>query len=134
MVYLLCFHQHYKHARHYIGFCKEGGLDARIEKHRKGSGARLMEVITKAGIGFDVARVWSDGDRTFERKLKNMKNAKRLCPFCNNKPKIFKAVLSVDIETSHIDPSKQLTPYISYTIENIQDSYDPTKPFTVATP
>jgi hypothetical protein len=41
-----------------------------------------MEVAKERGIGFRVARVWHKRTRSFERKLKNRKNAAQLCPVC----------------------------------------------------
>lgn len=79
-VYLLHFDRPYKHARHYLGYTDD--LDQRIEAHRNGNGARLVEVVMQAGIGFTVARTW-DGDRDLERRLKNQHNGPRLCPICN---------------------------------------------------
>lgn len=79
-VYLLCFDEPFKHARHYLGWAKS--LDARIAHHRSGTGARLTQVIRDAGIGFTVSRTW-EGDRNLERKLKNRHNAPKLCPRCN---------------------------------------------------
>ena len=78
-VYLLHFDKPYKHARHYIGSTED--LEARLALHRNGNGARLMTVIAKAGIGFQLARTWAGG-RKLERKLKNRKNASKLCPIC----------------------------------------------------
>ena len=84
MVYLLHFERPYHHARHYIGFARSADtLPKRIKHHRQGSGARLMEVIAAAGIGFEHVRTWPDGDRTFERRLKDQKHGPRLCPVCN---------------------------------------------------
>jgi hypothetical protein len=83
-VYLLHFDRPYKHARHYLGYTDD--LDQRIEAHRNGNGARLVEVVMQAGIGFTVARTW-DGDRDLERRLKNQHNSPRLCPICNKKAK-----------------------------------------------
>lgn len=80
-VYLL--HLHSKiagHAGHYIGFSTN--LWQRVDDHAKGQGARLMEVAKERGIGFRVARVWHKRTRSFERKLKNRKNAAQLCPVC----------------------------------------------------
>lgn len=82
-VYLLHFTTNYKHARHYLGYANH--LDARVEHHRNGSGARLTQVIKLAGISFVVARVWPGEDRAFERRLKNQHNGPRLCPICNEK-------------------------------------------------
>ena len=79
-VYLLHFDKRYRHAGHYLGFAED--VEARIARHRAGNGARLVEVITQAGIGFTVARIWPDGDRAFERKLHNYKASPRLCPIC----------------------------------------------------
>jgi predicted GIY-YIG superfamily endonuclease len=79
-IYLLHFSQPYKHAAHYIGFTQD--LTARLEAHTNGTGARLMEVITQAGITFSLARTWN-GTRKGERGLKNRKEAPALCPVCN---------------------------------------------------
>ena len=56
-------------------------IAARLEAHRSGRGARLMQVITEHGIGWSVARTWPGG-RQDERRLKNQKHAPRLCPLC----------------------------------------------------
>jgi hypothetical protein len=56
-------------------------LDQRLAWHRSGHGARLIEVIVAAGIGFVLARTWG-GDRTLERRLKNRKVSPRLSPIC----------------------------------------------------
>lgn len=78
-VYLLHFSKKYHHAGHYIGFTKN--LTERIEQHKAGAGARLLEVIVNAGITFDLVRTWA-ADRKFERKLKRRKKAAKLCPIC----------------------------------------------------
>jgi predicted GIY-YIG superfamily endonuclease len=78
-IYLIHFDRPYKHARHYIGFTDD--LRRRIEAHRDGGGSRLMQVVKEAGIGWHVARLFS-GDRNFERRLKNRKNAANLCATC----------------------------------------------------
>lgn len=78
-VYLLHFDQPYQHARHYLGSSDD--LLARLEAHRCGRGARLMEVVVTVGIGFVLARTWPGG-RDVERRLKNQHNAPRLCPIC----------------------------------------------------
>lgn len=78
-VYLLHFDQPYRHAQHYIGYASR--LSERIQRHKNGTGARLIEVITLQGIGFQVARTWH-GNRTLERQLKNQHKHKALCPIC----------------------------------------------------
>ena len=85
MIYLLHFSTPIapgKHTtQHYIGFC-DHDLDARLNAHRAGRGARLCQVARARGITFQLVRVWS-GDRTRERRLKNRHEGPRLCPICN---------------------------------------------------
>lgn len=90
MVYLLHFvdpatreSRPYRHARHYLGYTAGTDLVERMRCHRNGRGARLVAVILAAGLDFTVARVWPDGGRRLERKLKRLHNAPRLCPICN---------------------------------------------------
>ena len=80
MVYLLHFETAYRHAKHYTGFCEDGRLPERLEEHRTGRGAQLMEVVTGAGISFRLARTW-EGDRKTERRKKH-RGASRHCPLC----------------------------------------------------
>jgi len=56
-------------------------LTARLDAHRQGRGARLMEVIAEAGLGFVLARTWT-GTRALERRLKGRGGHARLCPIC----------------------------------------------------
>lgn len=42
-----------------------------------------MQVVKDAGLNWELARVWSNADRNFERRLKNEKNTPRFCPICN---------------------------------------------------
>lgn len=99
MVYLLHFHRPYKHARHYIGHVSSAAnLARRLKHHRNGSGARLMQVISEAGIDFTVARTWPDGDRNFERRLKNQKKPSHFCPMCQAERKIKETVNETEIK------------------------------------
>lgn len=83
MVYLLHFAQPLHHARHYVGYCNGGeSLEARIERHRRGDGAKLVRAAVEAGIEFEVARTWPCAGREFERWLKRQKNTRRYCPVC----------------------------------------------------
>lgn len=66
-------------AQHYIGYADH--LGRRIAEHLTGRGAKITQELHRRGIGFDIARTWS-GDRSFERRLKNRKNARALCPIC----------------------------------------------------
>ena len=83
-VYLLHFDRPYKHARHYCGWTTD--LDGRLAAHRSGSGARLIAVITQAGIGFTVARTWR-GSRLRERQIKRQGGLSRCCPECGVTPR-----------------------------------------------
>jgi hypothetical protein len=88
-VYLLHFDRPYRHARHYLGWCRAGRLDERLAEHRAGRGARLMAVIKDAGIGFELARTWP-GPRALERRLKNCHNTPRKCPLCGVTPRLMR--------------------------------------------
>jgi predicted GIY-YIG superfamily endonuclease len=81
--YLIHFDTPYKHAKHYTGSTTD--LARRVAEHRAGRGARLMEVITDAGIDWDVVRTW-EGTRTLERAIKDLHAAPRLCPECSPHP------------------------------------------------
>ena len=78
-VYLLHFSSAYKHAKHYVGYTDD--LEERLKRHRAGNGARLVEVITAAGLTFEVARTWAGG-HDLERRLKKH-GATRVCPICS---------------------------------------------------
>lgn len=82
-VYLLHFSESYRHAAHYIGWTG-GALEERLRLHQSGSGARLLEVATNAGISFELARTWS-GSRRLERAKKNQGGAGALCPVCRQR-------------------------------------------------
>jgi hypothetical protein len=88
VLYLLHFHQRLgtaKHSiQHYLGFTTD--LEARLEKHRQGDGARITEVLKERGIGFDVVAVWP-GNRQIENALK-LHSATRICPACTPNPRI----------------------------------------------
>ena len=90
-VYLIHLDTPLKHARHYLG-CSED-LPERVKKHRTGQGAALMRAISKQGIGWHVSRIW-DGDRIFERVVKDQHNASHLCPTCIQE-RVFERTLSV---------------------------------------
>jgi hypothetical protein len=58
----------------------------RLDAHAKGHGARLVEVITHAGIGFTLVRI-REGTRRHERAIKNAGGAVRYCPACTPHPR-----------------------------------------------
>ena len=83
-IYLLHFARPYRHAKHYTGWTTD--LDHRLLDHVNGHGARLLAVISQAGIGWTLARTWS-GTRTRERQLKKQGGASRRCPICGITPR-----------------------------------------------
>lgn len=90
MLYLIHFERPLgteKHrASHYLGFVEgdETSIQARLEEHRAGWGARITAAANQRGIHYDVARILP-GDRTEERRLKNTNNLGRYCPICSPK-------------------------------------------------
>jgi hypothetical protein len=98
-LYLLCFRERLgtdKHSiKHYLGFAWD--LDARLEKHRAGQGARITQVLRERGIGWDVAAVWP-GNRGVENELK-LHSATRICPRCTpgaQPPRIVQEVIKAE--------------------------------------
>ena len=84
-IYLLHFDQAVSdHARHYLGWASD--LAARLEAHRAGRGARLMEVCAERGITWHVSRTWQ-GTRDRERAIKDRAESPRLCPDCTPSPR-----------------------------------------------
>jgi len=84
MVYLIHFDKPYKHAQHYIGFTNN--LDARVDRHKKKNGSKLLKAVENAGIGFKVVKTWEGGQK-FRTAIKKQKNASRFCPICRQKRK-----------------------------------------------
>ena len=79
VVYLVHFTQPYRHARHYTGWTAD--LESRLAEHQARRGARLLQVINRAGIEWTLARTWQ-GTRERERQLKRQGGASRRCPIC----------------------------------------------------
>ena len=84
-IYLLHFDEAIAdHARHYLGWASD--LAGRLEAHRAGRGARLMEVCKERGIAWHVSRTW-EGTRDRERAIKDRAEGPRLCPDCTASPR-----------------------------------------------
>jgi len=89
MLYLLHYDTRLHHAQHYLGFAES---EKRIEQHANGtSRAHLPAAFFQNGVNFVVARTWDEGARTDERRLKNHKNARLLCPICRQEKLRIKA-------------------------------------------
>lgn len=86
-VYLIHFDTPYKHAAHYLG--SAANLEARLDAHRHGRGARLMEVVTQAHISWHISRIWQcdspEAARLLEAKYKRQHHDGRLCPECQHR-------------------------------------------------
>ena len=87
-VYLIHFSRPYRHAQHYIGMCRDGRVEQRLEEHRKGQGARICKQAVEEGIELVLARVWNNVPRYYEQKLKNRGGAAPLCPVCKGDIKL----------------------------------------------
>ncbi len=72
----------YGKAQHYIGWARIS-VEKRLAEHVNGQGASITAAFVAQGHTLEVARAWPDGDRSLERRLKNRKNAKLLCPICS---------------------------------------------------
>jgi len=84
-VYLLHFEPPYRHARHYIGYTADSDVVGRVRCHVNGKRGRrspLVAAAVRAGCEVSLARVWEDGDRELEKRLKSWKRAARHCPQC----------------------------------------------------
>jgi hypothetical protein len=80
-VYLLHFDQPVRGVRHYTGFARDADhLRTRIDKHRRGFGARLTTAVFNAGVSFTVARVWTCRTAKAEKWVKH--RSVFLCPCC----------------------------------------------------
>ncbi|MFN7999276.1 MAG: hypothetical protein U0Q18_37005 [Bryobacteraceae bacterium] len=79
-VYLLHFSRKLHHAQHYIGWTEK--LDARLDHHTDGNGARIVRAAAEQGISAECVRTWPGKTREFERHLKKMKKAQAYCPVC----------------------------------------------------
>lgn len=97
-VYLLHYHQPIsgRHtARHYLGWTWH--LSSRMQQHMTGRGARFTQVAYERGITFELAAAWP-GSRNYERRLKNRKNAARLCPICRAARRAPDGQLTLDLD------------------------------------
>ena len=84
-VYILHFTEKLHNAQHYVG-CTEN-LPRRMNEHLHGysNGSKLVRAVIKNGIEVIVAKVYPDGDRALEKKIKAIKKTSLVCPICQNK-------------------------------------------------
>jgi hypothetical protein len=91
-VYLIHFTKPFRHAQHYIGVTKRNDVIERLLEHRTGRGARICKHAVANGAELRIARVWRGVPRYYEIKLKNRGGAKKWCPVCKVKGKVWKDV------------------------------------------
>ena len=83
MVYLLHYKMPLYHSQHYLG--STSNLTNRIKLHRNGqSRAHLPLAFYKLNIDFVISKTWA-GDFQLEKKLKKVKNNRKLCPICSTR-------------------------------------------------
>lgn len=84
MVYILHFNRPYFHARHYVGYTED--TDRRFKEHFNchQSGSPLIQAALEAGITITVSKIYFDGDRNLERKIKKSHHTERYCPLCKS--------------------------------------------------
>lgn len=82
MIYILHFAPAFKGVQHYVGWCQEDRLTARLREHAQGRGAALVRAVIRHGSSVYLARSIPEGTPLLERQIKDKRQAKRLCPFC----------------------------------------------------
>jgi len=81
-VYILHFNEKFYHAQHYVGCTENMQRRTREHLHCYPCGSNLVRAVIKKGIEVVVAKVYPDGDRALEKKIKATKNTSKLCPIC----------------------------------------------------
>ena len=79
-VYLVHMQLPLRHAQHYIGYADD--IARRIQDHLDQIGTPILKAASRAGIVWEVARIWPHQDRAFERSLKQAKQTRQFCPVC----------------------------------------------------
>lgn len=68
---------------HYIGWVKHGkNLERRLQEHRSGRGAKILQAANALGISWEVVRTWEGANEGDERRIKNRKETPMFCPIC----------------------------------------------------
>lgn len=82
-VYMLHFEPKFRHAQHYVGSAETPLLPARLRRHGRGQGARLVAAALAAGCRITLVKTWLAQDRSLEQKLKRASHHAKRCPLCN---------------------------------------------------
>lgn len=80
-VYLVHLDSPLGQSAHYLGYAPKS-IRLRFVAHRKGQGARMLQVARERGLTFRVVRCWIGMGSWFERYLKRQKHHSRFCPYC----------------------------------------------------
>jgi hypothetical protein len=83
-LYLLHFDPKYKHAGHYLGYADDPWKRVSEHRHVPSKASPLVRAALGAGATVVIARLWHDGDRSLERRLKRQGGLSRHCPFCRH--------------------------------------------------
>lgn len=82
-LYLFHLEPRYAHAGHYLGYSSD--IAARCREHLRGPASKaspLLLAAARSGCAIELVRVWPNGDRTLERRLKKQGGLSRHCPPC----------------------------------------------------
>ena len=82
VIYLVHIEPAFRHARHYVGSCEAALLPARMRRHTRGQGARLLRAALASGHNLTLARVWLAASRNLEKEIKASGHVKARCPIC----------------------------------------------------
>ncbi len=82
-LYLLHFEPRYRHAGHYLGWSPD--IARRCREHLSGDGKASPLVRAALSTGrVGLVRVWPEGSRSLERRLKRQGGLSRHCPVCRS--------------------------------------------------
>lgn len=81
-IYVLHFDRKFHHTLHYIGWTERDRIEDRLREHSNGSGARILDGLRLAEIGYRLACTFV-GTRRDERRMKRQRNHKRFCKVCS---------------------------------------------------
>lgn len=84
-VYVLHFDPPYLHASHYIGFTEHEDVATRLIEHISGRGSPLVKAAVANGSRVEIAHVLINGDRNFERRIKNRRDVCTWCRLCGRR-------------------------------------------------
>lgn len=82
VVYLLHFDRKLGDRQHYIGSTIYDRRFKRWREHALGNSSHYVRKFIRAGVGFNVVRLWFCHDRDREKQLKSTSTFSRLCPLC----------------------------------------------------